>query len=327
MKTIAFILPYYGTYPNYFNLWLETAGYNSTIDFFIITDIASDLDFPPNVYVINMSFEALTKRIQTMFDFNICLAKPYKLCDYRPLYGLLFDDIIKNYDFWGYCDFDVILGNLRKFITDEMLNQYEKIYTRGHLSLYKNILWINQLCLEHHVFNTYTYKEAFTTNYACHFDEWGGISKIWQLKGLRFYDEIDFADTRINIFHFELAEPMKKDHKLKAFYWNKGKLFGYVYDGSRISKKEYAYLHLQKRTMTAAFRDVPEAFAIVPNQFIRYSKEDITKDFVLEHCRKKIIYTDYLKKRAQNIIGNIKDGALLQRYCRWKKRLSNSITK
>ena len=56
MKKIVFICPYFGSFPNYFNLTLKSIEYNKTIDWLIITDIKEKYDYPDNVKVINMSF-------------------------------------------------------------------------------------------------------------------------------------------------------------------------------------------------------------------------------------------------------------------------------
>ena len=77
----------------------------------IITDIKEKYDYPDNVKVINMSFTELRKKVQSCFDFKIYLGKPYKLCDYKCAYGLIFEEYIKNYDFWGHCDLDCIYGD------------------------------------------------------------------------------------------------------------------------------------------------------------------------------------------------------------------------
>ena len=37
-KKIAFVVPYYGKFPDYFPLWLKTCGTNPTIDFLLFTD-------------------------------------------------------------------------------------------------------------------------------------------------------------------------------------------------------------------------------------------------------------------------------------------------
>ena len=71
------------------------------------------------------------------------IENPYKLCDYKPAYGFLFPEIINDYDFWGQSDIDIICGDIRGFITDEMLNTFEYIslrhdYTTGVFALFRN---------------------------------------------------------------------------------------------------------------------------------------------------------------------------------------------
>lgn len=55
---------------------------------------------------------------------------------------------MKKYEFWGHCDLDIILGNLNDFITEEMLNTYDKIFCLGHMILYKNDYDINRLFMK-----------------------------------------------------------------------------------------------------------------------------------------------------------------------------------
>ena len=43
MKKIVFICPYFGAFPNYFNLTLKSIEYNKTIDWLIITDIKKNM--------------------------------------------------------------------------------------------------------------------------------------------------------------------------------------------------------------------------------------------------------------------------------------------
>ena len=38
MKSIAFIVPYFGKLPSMFNYWLKSVEYNPSIDFLIFTD-------------------------------------------------------------------------------------------------------------------------------------------------------------------------------------------------------------------------------------------------------------------------------------------------
>jgi hypothetical protein len=75
--------------------------------------------------------------------FEIKITNGYKLCDFKPAYGLIFSDLLRPYDFWGHCDIDIIFGNIRDFMTDELLEKYDLISVRhdwlsGCFLLYKN---------------------------------------------------------------------------------------------------------------------------------------------------------------------------------------------
>jgi hypothetical protein len=87
--------------------------------------------------------EQLKLEASEKLGFQVNIDHPYKLCDFKPAYGFLFPEIIKEYDFWGQSDLDIIYGNVRDFITVEMLHEFDFIsvrhdYTTGCFALYKN---------------------------------------------------------------------------------------------------------------------------------------------------------------------------------------------
>ena len=129
MKRIAFVVVWMGKLPDYFQAWLNSCKNNTTIDFYVFTDALEKKEVLSNVHIIPMKFEEVKERIQSIFDFPICLDRPYKLCDYKPTYGEAFEDYLNSYDFWGYCDMDLIWGNIRSFITDEVLEKNDRIFT------------------------------------------------------------------------------------------------------------------------------------------------------------------------------------------------------
>lgn len=47
---------------------------------------------------------------------------PRKLSDAQPALGLIYDDVIAGYDFWGYTNLDVVYGRLDRWVTDELLS-------------------------------------------------------------------------------------------------------------------------------------------------------------------------------------------------------------
>ena len=138
MKKIAYVLPYFGHFPKGFELFLMSCKNNSTIDWLIFTDDKTKYDYPPNVKVKYYSFEDIKKKVQKNFDFKIVLDKPYKFCDFKPAYGEIFSDELKEYDYWGMCELDLVWGDIRKFMNDEILEKFERIGFQGHSTLFKN---------------------------------------------------------------------------------------------------------------------------------------------------------------------------------------------
>jgi len=79
--------------------------------------------------------------------------------------------MIRNYDFWGYCDIDVILGNIRAFMTDELLNEYDVIsarhdYLTGCFALFRNTSALRELFSQ-----SKDYRKVFTDPRNFFFDE------------------------------------------------------------------------------------------------------------------------------------------------------------
>lgn len=316
---VALVFPYYGKYPNYFSLWLRTAEYNPQIDFLFFTDKMPDYKYSANIKYIEMSFNELKNLIASKFpDIDIVLDKPYKICDYRPAFGLIFEEYLRGYDFWGHCDPDIIWGRFDHFISDKMLDDYERIYTRGHLSLYKNNEKLNTIFMRDHGFkDCYYYKYVFTTPFGCNFNEWGtkygyAISTICNRLGVKTYDEIDFADIAYNkyAFHSAIGEPFDAI----AFESTAEGLFGYKLDNGNLLKKEYLYLHLQKRDMVIE-NDLLEQevgdFVIIPNSFKKREYSLKMEDYIYS-IPKRIFYPEWYKKRIKRFFNKIKQGAIQQ---------------
>lgn len=306
MKKIVFICPYFGAFHNYFNLTLKSIEYNKTIDWLIITDIKEKYDYPNNVKVINMTFTELRKKVQSCFDFDICLNKPFKMCDFRPAYGVIFKEYLNDYDFWGHCDFDCIYGDLRKFLPENILKENERIYCLGHMSLYKNNDKVNNI-FKNKIDEDTDYKNIFTKKGAFSFDEMG-IIRIMNKEKVKIYNNFVFADiypwekqlicveTHINIKEKKHNSFMNKE-KRQIFEFDKGKLNSIYLDDKNddnIKKQEYMYIHLQRRFMKNLVTD-NNKFLIIPNRFIDY--KNIDSKFIVKNSEFFILYKRYLKLR------------------------------
>ena len=315
MKKIVFICPYFGAFPNYFKLTLNSIKYNKTIDWLIITDIVQNYNYPSNVKIINMSFNELRKKVQSYFDFTIALDAPFKMCDFRPAYGLIFKDYIKGYDFWGHCDFDCIYGNLRKFLPEEVLDNNERIYCLGHMSLYKNNKTINNI-FKKKIDKDTDYKDIFAQNKSYSFDEMG-IIRILSNNNINIYNDFVAADiypweqplqcvkTSINIEHKNHDSDIDRKTR-QVFEFDNGKLNAvYLSDknSNEIKRKEYMYIHLQRRFMKYSIDNINK-YLIIPNKFIDY--RDINKKFIISNSKNWILYKRYLKIKRSIIKRKLK---------------------
>lgn len=169
---IALIICWYGAYPWFFPYFIHSCTYNPTIDFYIITDNKDIIpNKPVNVIIIKKSIEQIKISALKKLGFAVNIDYPYKFNDFKPAYAFLFPEIIKGYHFWGYGDIDVIYGNIRNFITEEILQVHDVISVRhdflpGAFSLYKNCEQINELFMK-----SKDYKKVFTEYKHYCFDE------------------------------------------------------------------------------------------------------------------------------------------------------------
>ncbi|MGX5108180.1 DUF6625 family protein [Enterobacter cloacae] len=314
MNKIALIVVYFGPFPNYFKLWIKSAKKNNLIDFYIITDQVENDQRDGNLYYIKKEFAQFKSQAQRHFDFKISLSKPYKTCDFRPAFGIIFSDIISKYDFWGHTDIDVILGSINHFISDETLTTFNKIYSHGHLTIYKNTTKMNNLFLRSIHMKMLSYKDVFQSDYPCHFDESEGMTFLCNSIGIESYDNNnDFADINYRSHTFKRAQ--EKSQKKYIYYWNEGDLFEYYYDEktSSLEKRECAYIHLQKRNMQMPDQDVDDAqgFFIVPNKFLvqPFTGESMIYNYN-KYARKDKIYFHYYLNRLKNIKQKLLNGYL-----------------
>lgn len=142
MKKIVLILPWFGPWPPWMSLFLESCRWNPTVDFVLISDADIPEDLPPNVLLRPRTFADHKSHIVESLRLRPKWNSPYKLVDFKPVLGYLFPELIEGYDYWGYGDIDVIYGNIRRIFTDEYLD-HDVISTHrdivsGHLALVRN---------------------------------------------------------------------------------------------------------------------------------------------------------------------------------------------
>lgn len=301
MKKIALIQPYFGNFPEYFPLHLLTISQNPQVTWIFFTDDRAEYPWPANCQVHYMSFSDMQKYISDKFDFPVSIKTPYKLCDYKPAYGYIFSEYLKGYDFWGHCDIDVIFGYLKKFLTDEILSQYDKIFSMGHMTLYRNTKLNNTRFMLPDRNGELFYKKVFSVSDKFLFDEVSNgrynICTLWADYGFSVYnDSKNIADIAQKSSYFQLTKHhISKDarsvrfektpQKHHIFWWNKGHLYlGYLQDG-QYHCDEFLYMHLIRRTKKMAI-NMPcnsELYKIIPHEFVTMKEPLSAKNYSKEN--------------------------------------------
>lgn len=287
MKNCIFIVPYFGKLPSYFPLFLKSCEPNKNFDWLIVTNDKTRYKYPKNVHVMYMSFENFKKKIQSKFSFKICLKQYQKLCDYKPSYGYIFEDEIKKYKFWGYCDIDVILGDLSDFLTQDILDKYDKIFELGHCTLIRNSHETNRLFMKK-LNGVEEYKKSFSTDEITIFDEVYGntpnVNDIFEAYNKKIYgknyafdiqtDRIFFQDSGFDYQNQKFNR--ERDFHKKVCIWDNGKIFRVFKQNGKLRRKEYLYVHLQDRIINWTEDSLyANKLLIIPN-YIMPLKHEIT---------------------------------------------------
>lgn len=308
MKKIALIIPYFGKFPNYFPLFLNSCRRNPTIDWLLVTDIAEDCDYPENVHVIPMTFAGLQAHIQSSFDFQISLETPYKLCDYKPAYGYLFRQWLEGYDFWGHCDMDLLFGDLRAFFPDSALEQYDKIGHLGHLTLYRNCPEVNTAFMTGSEASQRC-SEVLSHSHIFVFDEWDDLSinRIFLNQGLRvwlwndFFDVHPHHDNLIRVTREIGPGPDYRDteHLEKTGFWitwEDGHIYAWHHGQDACERVELAYAHFQKRAMEIRCDLTETRILCLPDGFEPY-RDQIPQKHLRRARQHRLLDRRHLKQR------------------------------
>lgn len=314
MKKIAFIIPYFGKFNNYFQLFLNSCKFNSDCDWIIFTDDYTEYDYPENVIVNYISFEEIKEIFQNKFDFKISLEYPYKLCDYKVCYGYIFSEYLSKYKFWGYCDTDLIWGRISDFISEEDLDEYDKIGFLGHCTIYKNTDAINKVFMNN-LNGIERYKEVFTNNKNFSFDEEfnNSINNIFESQNLKvkrdqyeaniYTKSSDFKIIRMNLNSKKYFVEKRKNG---VFIFDNGKLMRILLKDTKLIEEEYLYIHMQSRPMKIKINNINcNKYKLIPNSFDEL-EYDIINVENFKNIKKKHFNLHYFILRTKNLINKLK---------------------
>lgn len=260
VPSICIVICYYGKFPETFQMFLDSCAYNPLFNWLIVTDSdeMESYSVPGNVQILQMNLNELETLASEKIGYPVLISTPRKLCDYKPAYGLIFEDYLIEYEWWGYGDIDLVYGDLSKYFTKERLEKFDKIYPLGHLSVMRN----NMQCK--HAFEldskkTRDAKDVYSTSEMLGFCEHDGVNQKMTDHKMRMDLTIEYAD-RVAFcrrfctvwkgvlpmyFRDEWAHqciPLK-NYRIQVFAWEQGRAFQYYVSEKQVMKKELCYIH------------------------------------------------------------------------------------
>jgi hypothetical protein len=306
-SSICLIRWWFGDYLPYMDCVLRSCAANPDIDWLLLTDNPSRKNFPPNVRTHLTSVEEFRTLFSARLGFPVNLPGSEHLTVFKPAFGLFFEELLAGYDFWGCCDFDMIFGDLRKFLREDILAAHDKILSRGHLTLYRNTPEVNRRFILDCP-GVKNYREVFQAGQFYQFDEWHGIHLIYRHHNLPQYHAEFIVDvkapTRWKYTRFEGTAI--RNYPEQVFYWHQGRVFHAYFNCDRgINDDEYAYLHFQKRPLPAPAFDpwAAPGFLITPDGFFPYNREPLTDEDFARYNRERWRPREQILRRITRGLG------------------------
>lgn len=150
---IAQIIPYFGKWPEWIDLYFYSCSRNSFVDFIFYTDCIIPEIKADNLKFINISYAEYCKTISQNLNINFQPKNTYKLTDLKPFLGKIHEDILSNYEWWGFGDLDLVYGDLRMILSKKNLKRYNLITTHnyhiaGHCTFMRNNDYYRNLCFK-----------------------------------------------------------------------------------------------------------------------------------------------------------------------------------
>ena len=320
MKKIVLLNSYFANAkPNYLDFYISSCAFNKTIDFVFFTNLNLEYNYP-NIKIVKMEFEEFAGIIKNRISNGlkergiwdeVRIPSPYKLCDFKVCLGYCLSEYIEGYDFWGGFDIDLIYGDIRAFVKEDILNKYDKIYEHGHFSLIRNNKECNEMFFENY---EKSFKYVLMSDFNTFFEEiyekpWmpaGGVNCRFDEKNKLYKSRNDFCDISFKYHNLLDLKNVAKTNKVVILF-DKGKLYRCVEYKKAVLKEEILYSHFQKRNLSCNTENLSyfyvdnDSLNGVPQNEIDMFRNVRKIDFITYRYF-KFRYLDYFKRRREGAL-------------------------
>ncbi|KAA8671172.1 DUF6625 family protein [Vibrio gigantis] len=255
MKTLL-IIPYIGKLNIDSLESLKSLLKNSFIDVLLLTD---DEDFlttkleSNNLKTTYINLQAIDELLLKKLNVGVSLKNPYKLCDFRPFFWLVFQDFfdIADYDYIGHCDLDVLYGNLYPYFHSDSNSLLPNVIgANGHFCVYdRKVRELLSSKLANRDINRIV-SMIFSSNKCFAFDEFKFFHVLLKhfvaRNQVKWDKSISNDCVDLSYYNEYLYCNNRKDYMLE-FNIKQGEIISKFQRGGHI---EVPYVHFQKRRMS-----------------------------------------------------------------------------
>ncbi|MDO6592925.1 DUF6625 family protein [Neptuniibacter sp. 1_MG-2023] len=267
MTNIALIIPYYGSFPNYFSLYVNSLAKNPNIHVYMFTDCFYDGFIPDNLHMVESNIEHFKSLVKSKLDVDAKINRGYKLCDFKPAYGVIFEDYITEYEYWAMGDIDVIYGDVLNNLPDGW-ETYDVIsmvpeWISGSFCIFKNTNKVNYLfSLSNNWENVFSAENNFAfdeCNYL--YEELRQGKNILDIDDLESFTFIVKREAEKGLLKIWFDENLIKE-KIFRNLDHVRMLNGSLY---KVNGQEIVYYHLVSEKITDRF--VIPKWGVIPDEY------------------------------------------------------------
>jgi hypothetical protein len=301
-KQIALVSVWFGEEPKCFSVWLKTAAFNANVDFYVICDFQPTSAPPANVKIVRETKEVYSSKVSDAFGIPFSLGNPYKLCDQKLLIFSLYSGFLSDYEWFGYCDLDIVWGDLSLDLTPFALAKFDKIGLNAHCSLWRVSRFETFLMNVNRIADSKKLLDC-TRNYAL--DEHLGLQALFE------------ECPKVQLFRHDLnlhpcqgrLVPLDWYHRGRdSIYWDRGHLLWREYTLNGYYETEHSYLHMQKNCFSLDLSSVQTAdlFVMSPGRLFASDQDAIRTP---QNAHSRSYYFLQLKKRLRfSILNRLRGG-------------------
>ena len=184
MRSVCIALLRWGGWPGWTPLLMRTIELNPSIRYMLIGNQNPELfRTPRNAEFHKFTLRRLVKRIRHVLGVGpgklSVEGGASKIADFKPMLAEIFSEMFTGCDYWGYMQEDVLLGDLRSFLTESLLNAHDVIsplpaplYHAGAFMIYRNAPHVNSLFRKSSEWEKVARSQTYLV-----FDEWWGDLK------------------------------------------------------------------------------------------------------------------------------------------------------